>query len=53
MSKQAISKQAMKIKVQFDDREYVYELPANQVVKYLPINIEELEKACREVIRRI
>jgi len=43
----------MKIKVQFDDREYVYELPAEKVVRYLPITIEELETACKEVIKRI
>jgi hypothetical protein len=43
----------MKIKVQFDDREYVYELPAETVVDYLPITIEQLQKACKEVIKRI
>lgn len=43
----------MKIKVQFEDSDYVYELPAERVVKYLPIDIEELEQACKEVIKRI
>lgn len=43
----------MKVKVQFEDREYVYELPAEQVVEYLPITIEQLKKACKEVIKGI
>jgi hypothetical protein len=43
----------MKVKVQFDDREYVYELPAEKVVEFLPITIEQLQKACKEVIKRI
>lgn len=43
----------MKIKVQFEHSEYVYELPADHVVEYLPITIEELQAACKEVIKRI
>ena len=43
----------MKIKVQFDDREYIYELPADKVIEHLPITIEQLQKACKEVIKGI
>lgn len=43
----------MKIKIQFENSDYVYEIPVEKIIEFLPITIEQLQKACKEAIKRI
>lgn len=40
----------MIIKVQYEDRDFVYEIPAKKVLRFLDITKEELETACKKAI---
>lgn len=43
----------MKIKIQYDNQDYVYELPVDVVLKHLKITKKQLESACKKAIMEI
>lgn len=43
----------MKIKVQYEDQDYVYDIPAEDVLKHLKITKKQLELACKKAIMEI
>jgi hypothetical protein len=43
----------MIIKVQYEDRDHIYEIPAEKVLKFLDIDKAELELACKKAIIEI
>jgi hypothetical protein len=40
----------MIIKVQYEDRDYTYEIPSEKVLKFLDITQDQLELACKKAI---
>jgi hypothetical protein len=40
----------MIIKVQYEDRDYTYEIPAEKVLRFLDITQDQLEAACKKAI---
>lgn len=43
----------MIIKVQYEDREHIYEIPAEKILRFLDINKDDLEQACKKAIMEI
>lgn len=43
----------MKIKVQYDNQDFVYEIPAEDVLKHLKVTKKQLELACKKAIMEI
>lgn len=43
----------MKIKIQYEDQENIYEIPLELVLKFLDITESEVKAACKKAIMRI
>lgn len=43
----------MKIKVQYDNQDNIFEIPAEKILEFLDITLAQLESACKKAIARI